>query len=235
MLTDEQIKSNLQEVERRIAAACERSGRDRSEVMLVAVSKNNPAESVMQAVKCGIDTFGENRVQELTGKAETIGIPLKWHLIGHLQTNKIKYIIDKVVMIHSVDSYRLAEAIDKESHKNNTVTDILIEVNMAAEESKFGVGPEECEALARQISELKNVRLCGLMTVAPYTEDPETNRPVFRKMRELSVDIASKNIDNISMNVLSMGMTGDYEVAIEEGATYVRVGTGIFGARDYSK
>ncbi|MBQ3912048.1 MAG: YggS family pyridoxal phosphate-dependent enzyme [Lachnospiraceae bacterium] len=226
---------NLSLIEERIAAACKRAGRDRDEVTLIAVSKMNPAEAVVAAHECGIDTFGENKVQELCGKIEVIGVPLKWHLIGHLQTNKVKYIVGKVAMIHSVDSLKLAEVIDKESEKAGVVTDILLEINIAGEESKYGIAHSETEALARSISSLKHVRICGLMTVAPETDEPENNRPYFRQMRELSVDIASKNIDNISMNVLSMGMTGDFEIAVEEGATHVRVGTGIFGARDYSK
>ncbi len=235
MLTKDEIGRNLSLIEERIAAACKRAGRDRNEVTLIAVSKMNPVEAVVAAHECGIDTFGENKVQELCGKIEAIGVPLRWHLIGHLQTNKVKYIAGKVVMIHSVDSLKLAEVIDKESEKAGVVTDILLEINIAGEESKYGIEPSETEALARSISPLKHVRICGLMTVAPETDEPENNRPYFRQMRELSVDIASKNIDNISMNVLSMGMTGDFEIAVEEGATHVRVGTGIFGARDYSK
>ncbi len=229
------IAENLESVENRIKAACARSGRDRSEVTLIAVSKLNPPEAVDEAFSCGQTVFGENRVQELCGKMEAVSHDVKWHLIGHLQSNKVKYIIGRVEMIHSVDSVKLAEVIDTESAKRDVITDILLEVNVAEEESKFGIRPEELESVVRDISHLANVRVRGLMTVAPYTEDPESNRPYFRQMREFSVDIASKNIDNITMNVLSMGMTGDFEVAIEEGATHVRVGTGIFGARDYSR
>ncbi len=235
MLTEKDIKNNIDDIESRIEDACRKAGRGRSDVTLIAVSKMNPPEAIIEAHNCGLDTFGENKVQELCDKLEVIKEPLKWHLIGHLQTNKVKYIVGKVEMIHSVDSIRLAETIDKESQKRGVITDILLEINVADEESKFGIRPEECETAAREIAKLKNVRIKGLMTVAPFTEDAETNRLYFRQMRELSVDIASKNIDNISMNVLSMGMTGDFEVAIEEGATHIRVGTGIFGARDYSK
>ena len=235
MLTKDDIRINLADIEERIARACANAGRDRNEVTLIAVSKMNPAEAVVAAHECGIDTFGENKVQELCDKMEVIDLPLNWHLIGHLQTNKVKYIIGKVKMIHSVDSFHLAEVIDRESEKRGVITDILLELNVADEESKFGIRPDDCEAAVREIAALKNVRIKGLMTVAPFTEDAETNRPYFRQMRELSVDIASKNIDNVSMNVLSMGMTGDFEVAVEEGATHVRVGTGIFRARDYSK
>ena len=235
MSVKDTIRNNLNDIEKRISAACSRAGRSRSEVTLIAVSKMNPPESIIAAYECGIDTFGENKVQELTDKIEVIDLPLKWHLIGHLQTNKVKYIAGKVEMIHSVDSFHLAQVIDRESEKRGIVTEILLEINIADEESKFGIRPDECEKIVREIAALKNVKIAGLMTVAPFTEDAETNRPYFKQMRELSVDIASKNIDNVSMNVLSMGMTGDFEVAVEEGATHVRVGTGIFGARDYSK
>lgn len=235
MLTGEQIAANLSEIEKRIEAACARSGRDRSEVQLIAVSKMNPAEAVILANDAGQTVFGENKVQELCGKLEVIDRPVKWHLIGHLQTNKVKYIIGRVEMIHSVDSARLAAEIEKESEKKNTVTDILIEINIADEDTKFGVKPEELEPLLREICTFRHIRIRGLMTVAPIAENAEDNRVYFRRMRDLLVDINSKNIDNISMNVLSMGMSQDFEIAIEEGAHYIRVGTGIFGARDYSK
>lgn len=234
MLTENDIRINLENIENRIKAACERAGRNRNEVELIAVSKNNPADCVRSAYNCGITTFGENRVQEMTGKMEVLEMPLNWHLIGHLQTNKVKYIIGKTKLIHSVDSVKLAKVISEESVKAGIVTDILLEVNVADEESKFGLKPEEVEAAAVEAAVLKGVHICGLMTVAPYTEDPEKSRPIFKQLKELSVDIGRKNIDNISMSVLSMGMTGDFEVAVEEGATHIRVGTGIFGARDYS-
>lgn len=235
MISKEQIGINLKYVESAINAACERSGRKRSDVTLIAVSKMNPPEAITAARECGINVFGENKVQELCDKIDILGSEPEWHLIGHLQTNKVKYIIGKVKMIHSVDSLKLADAIDSASAKAGVVTDILLEINIAGEESKFGLKPEQLYNTICEISRMNNVRICGLMTVAPYTDNPEENRIHFRKMKELSVDIASKNIDNVNMNVLSMGMTGDYEVAIEEGATHIRVGTGIFGARDYSK
>lgn len=233
MITLEQLKENLENIENRICNACKRAGRSRDEITLIAVSKMNPAEAVIAALDCGINIFGENKVQELCEKYEQIDKCAEWHLIGHLQRNKVKYIIGKTKLIHSVDSLRLAEEIDKESKKKNVVTDILIEVNAASEESKFGVPVCEAEELIREISLLSNVRICGLMTVAPYTENAEDNRIYFKEMKELSVDINSKNIDNVHMNVLSMGMTGDFETAIEEGATHVRIGTGIFGERTY--
>lgn len=229
------LSENLKEVEERIRLACERSGRSRNDVTLIAVSKTKPSEVLQEAYDLGVRTFGENKVQELTGKYDILPKDIQWHMIGHLQRNKVKYIIDKVHLIHSVDSLRLAEAIDKEAKKHQVTADILIEVNVAGEESKFGVAPEELENLITEISRYRHIRVRGLMTIAPFVENPEENRPIFARLRKLSVDIASKNIDNITMSVLSMGMTNDYEIAIEEGATMVRVGTGIFGARNYAQ
>lgn len=229
------IKENLEEVEARITRACERSGRERSEVTLISVSKTKPAEMLQEAYDAGSRDFGENKPQEIREKYPQLPTDIRWHMIGHLQRNKIKYIIDKVYMIHSVDSIRLAEAIDEEAKKHGIVMPVLIEVNVAEEESKFGVHLDEVESLIRQISELSNIQVQGLMTIAPFTENAEDNRIYFRKLRNLYVDIKDKNIDNVNMCNLSMGMTGDYEVAVEEGATMVRVGTGIFGARSYSQ
>jgi pyridoxal phosphate enzyme (YggS family) len=228
------IEENLHYVEERIKAACNKVGRSRDEVTLIAVSKTKPIDMLMEAFNVGIREFGENKVQELTGKYEVLPKEIHWHLIGHLQTNKVKYIIDKAALIHSVDSYRLAEQINKEAEKKNIVSNILIEVNIANEESKYGVTKDDILPLLLEISKLKNIRVNGLMTVAPFTDNGEDNRVHFRNLRQLNVDIKSKNIDNISMDVLSMGMTGDYGVAIEEGATMIRVGTGIFGVRNYN-
>ena len=227
------IKRNLAEVEKNICNACMRAGRERREVTLIAVSKTKPVEMLEACIENGITVFGENKVQELCGKYEVLPKDLHWHLIGHLQRNKVKYITDKAELIHSVDSLRLAEAISEDAVKKGIYVNILIEVNVAQEDSKFGVKTEETELLIRQIALLPNIFVKGLMTIAPYTEVSEENRPIFRTLKQLSVDIDRKNIDNVSMNILSMGMTGDYEVAIEEGATMVRVGTGIFGERDY--
>lgn len=228
------IKENLASVERSICAACERSGRDRREVRLIAVSKTKPVSMLAEAYEEGIREFGENKPQEIRDKYPGLPADIRWHMIGHLQRNKIKYIIDKACMIHSVDSLRLAEAIDAEAGKHGLIMPVLIEVNAAGEASKDGVAPEEAEELIRQISRLEHIRVNGLMTIAPFTENPESNREYFRILKNLSVDIGGKNIDNVNMCELSMGMTGDYEVAIEEGATMVRVGTGIFGERFYS-
>lgn len=228
------IKENLASVEEHICSACRRSQRECSEVRLIAVSKTKPVEMLQEAYDEGIRTFGENKPQEIRDKYPALPSDIKWHMIGHLQRNKIKYIIDKVCMIHSVDSLRLAEAIDAEAAKHDLVMPVLIEVNVAGEESKDGVAAADAEELIRQAALLPHIRVCGLMTIAPFTSDPEENRQYFRQLKKLSVDINAKNIDNVSMCELSMGMTGDYEVAIEEGATMVRVGTGIFGERNYN-
>ena len=228
------LRDNLKKVEENIQAACDRSGRNRDEVTLIAVSKTKPVEMHQEIYDENIRDFGENKVQELCDKIEKMPSDIKWHMIGHLQRNKVKYIVGKVALIHSVDSYRLAEEISIQAKKHNTTVPILVEVNIAHEESKFGISEEDAILLVKEISELENIRIMGLMTIAPYVENPEDNRMYFRKIKELSVDINSKNIDNVSMEIISMGMTGDYEVAIEEGATMVRVGTGIFGARNYN-
>ncbi len=229
------LKENLAAVEQKIQAACARAGRSRNEVTLIAVSKTKPVEMLAEVYDAGIRDFGENKPQELRDKHPQLPGDIRWHMIGHLQRNKIKYIIDKVCMIHSVDSVRLAQAIDEAAGKLGIVMPVLVEVNVAGEESKDGIRPEETEDFVREISVLPNIRVEGLMTIAPYTENPEENRPYFRKLSKLCVDIKEKNIDNVSMCSLSMGMTGDYEIAIEEGATMVRVGTGIFGERFYPR
>lgn len=187
-----------------------------------------------EAYETGCRDFGENKVQELVDKYEVLPKDIRWHMIGHLQRNKVKYIVDKVYLIHSVDSLRLAEEISKEAAKKNVDVNILVEVNVAGEETKFGTGCEEAKQLVRDIAQLPHVHIQGLMTIAPYVENSEENRIYFQQLKKLSVDISSENIDNVSMKVLSMGMTGDYAVAVSEGATYVRVGTGIFGERNYA-
>lgn len=229
------LKENLKAVEEEIEKACERAGRKREEVTLIAVSKTKPISMLQEIYDEGIRDFGENKVQELSMKYEELPKDIRWHMIGHLQRNKVKQVVDKACLIHSVDSYRLAEEINIQAKKKGIVAPILVEVNIAEEESKFGIHKEDAIQLVEEIAELENIRIEGLMTIAPFVEEPEENRQYFRNIRQLSVDIAEKNIDNVSMNVLSMGMTGDYTVAIEEGATMVRVGTGIFGARNYNK
>ncbi len=227
------ISENLRTVREAISASCHKAGRDSGDVTLIAVSKTKPVTMLREAYALGCRDFGENKVQELLDKYEELPKDIHWHMIGHLQRNKVKYIIDKVDLIHSVDSFRLAQEISKEALKKNLTVSVLIEVNAANEESKFGVRVEETENLVRQIASLPGILIKGLMTIAPYVDNPEENRQYFAKLRELSVDINSKNIDNVNMSVLSMGMTGDYTVAIEEGAALVRVGTGIFGERKY--
>lgn len=228
------IKENLAEVEARIQAACERSGRRREEVKLIAVSKTKPVSMIEEALEEGILDFGENKPQEIREKYGVLPKEIRWHMIGHLQRNKIKYIIDKASMIHSIDSERLAEAVEAEAARHNLVMPILVEVNIAREESKYGLMEEETLPFIEKVSCFPHLRIEGLMTIAPFVENPEENRKYFEKLRKLYVDIKSKNIDNVNMCNLSMGMTGDYEVAIEEGATMIRVGTGIFGARNYN-
>ena len=229
------IKQNIISVENNIKTALEASGRALNETTLIAVSKTKPVSMLEEAYSYGIRDFGENKVQELCDKYEKLPKDIRWHLIGHLQRNKVKYIVDKAYLIHSVDSLRLAEEIQKEAKKKEVDVDILIEVNVAMEDTKYGVSCEETEDLVRQIAVLPNVHIKGLMTIAPYTENAVDNVVYFDKLKQLSVDIAEKNIDNVYMNVLSMGMTGDYVEAVKAGSTYVRVGTGIFGERDYSK
>ena len=227
------ISENITQIQTNIKTACQKCKRSFTDVTLISVSKTKPVSMLMEAYNAGSRDFGENKVQELIEKYDIMPKDIRWHMIGHLQRNKVKYIVDKVFLIHSVDSLKLAEEISKEAQKKNVCVSILIEVNIAGEDSKFGIKPEEAEQLVRSISVLPAVQIKGLMTIAPYTENPEENRIYFQKLRQLAVDIKNENIDNISMNVLSMGMTGDYEVAIEEGATYARVGTGIFGERQY--
>lgn len=225
------IKENIKAVEGQITAACEQSGRERNDVTLIAVSKTKPVEMLQEAYDCGCRDFGENKVQELVDKYEQLPKDIRWHMIGHLQRNKVKYIVDKVYMIHSVDSLRLAEEISKEAVKKNVEVQILIEVNVAKEDTKFGTTCEDVLPLVREIAKLPNILIKGLMTIAPYVEDEEENRCYFQKLKKISVDIMAQNVDNVYMETLSMGMTGDYRTAVSEGATYVRVGTGIFGVR----
>ncbi len=229
------LKENLANVEKNIEQACKNAGRSRDEVTLIAVSKTKPVEMLQEIYDENIRDFGENKVQELCSKMEQLPSDIRWHMIGHLQRNKVKYIVGKVELIHSVDTYRLAEEINIQAKKQNVIVPILVEVNIAHEESKFGISAEDAILLVEEISKLENIRIKGLMTIAPYFENPEDNRLYFRKIKQLSVDITNKNIDNVFMEILSMGMTGDYMVAIEEGATMVRVGTGIFGERNYKQ
>lgn len=228
------VKENYNYVKQQVEETAKACGRDPKEITLIAVSKTKPLENIEELIEIGVEDFGENKVQELCDKYEHVSQPVRFHLIGHLQTNKVKYIVDKACLIHSVDSLKLAQTIQKEAAKKQVIAQILIEVNVAEEDSKFGLHAEDVIPFIQEISTMPNLHVNGLMTIAPFVDDPEDNRKYFRTLKQLSLDITSKNIDNIDMNVLSMGMTNDYKVAIEEGATMVRVGTAIFGARNYN-
>lgn len=228
------IAENLCEVEKRIAAAAKKSGRKREDITLVAVTKTHPTEMMNEAIDLGVTDIGENKPQEVRDKYEFVK-PVKWHLIGHLQTNKVKYIIDKVSLIHSVDSIKLMDEIERQAQKHHIIMDILIQVNISGEESKSGIRPEELNLLLSHAGKLNHVKVKGLMTIAPKTDNPEENILHFDNMRQLFVDTSKNICDNVSMQYLSMGMSGDYETAIECGANMVRIGSAVFGARDYSK
>ena len=228
------LKQNYDEVRLQIDEACKKVGRNPSEVTLICVSKTKPNEMIQELYDEGIRDFGENKVQELSGKMDALPDDIKWHQIGHLQRNKVKYILGKTELIHSVDSFRLAEEINIQAKRKGIVVPILIELNIGGEESKFGLEKDDVISFVKQVSELDGLKIMGLMTVAPFVDDPEDNRSLFKSIKELSNEIASLNIKNVSMEVLSMGMTNDYMVAVEEGSTMVRVGTGIFGERNYN-
>lgn len=227
------ITENLEQVRKNIDEACRIAGRDPKEVTLIAVSKTKPVSMLKEAYDAGARCFGENKVQEIMDKHPQLPDDIKWHMIGHLQRNKVKYIVDKVSLIHSVDSLRLAQTIEQEAAKRQVCVPILLEVNVAQEESKFGLKMDEVLPLIEAVADFPHIKVQGLMTIAPYVENAEDNRDFFRQLKKLSVDIEAKNINNVSMSVLSMGMTGDYQVAVQEGATMVRVGMGIFGERNY--
>ena len=228
------LKENYDNVLKKVQESCDRTGRSYDEVTLIAVSKTKPVAMLQEIYNCGCRDFGENKVQEIMDKYPQLPSDIRWHMIGHLQTNKVKYIVDKVYMIHSVDSIKLAKEISKEALKKNVTVKVLLEVNVAKEETKYGLSTEEVLNFYNEVIDLPGLKVCGLMTIAPYVENPEENRQYFVDLKQLMVDIQSEKTDNISVGELSMGMTGDYEVAIEEGATFVRVGTGIFGERNYN-
>lgn len=226
------IKEHLNEVRERVIKACAKAGRDPQDVTLIAVSKTKPVSMLEEAYAAGARDFGENKVQEILAKKPELPEDIRWHMIGHLQRNKVSQVIGRAVLIHSVDSLRLAQQIEAEAARQGLDgVDILLEVNVAREESKYGFMLEEVENAIMTIKDFPHVHIKGLMTIAPFVDNPEENREIFKKLYEFAVDIGRKNIDNVTMGVLSMGMTGDYEVAVEEGATMIRVGTGIFGVR----
>ncbi len=229
------LERNLNEVKETIKSTTEKIGKKEDEITLIAVSKTKPISMLKEIYELGIRDFGENKVQEILEKYPNLPLDIRWHMIGHLQRNKVKYIIDKVSLIHSVDSLRLAEEISKEAMKHDLVMPILIQVNIAEEETKFGLSFENVIEEIKKISILPNLQIKGLMTIAPFVENGEENRKYFKLIKQLSVDIMKENIDNVCMDIISMGMTGDYRTAIEEGSTMVRVGTAIFGERNYAK
>lgn len=229
------IEKNIRKIEETIKKAAESCGRDPDDILLCAVTKTRTAEEINSAIKAGITDIGENKVQEIMDKFDAVD-DVRWHLIGHLQTNKVKYIIDKVCMIHSVDSYHLAEEIDKRAKQHGITMDILIQVNSANEESKFGVSTGDAEPLIEKIlADLENVRVRGLMCIAPFAEDPEDIAVYFAEVKGLYDKIGKISHKRLDFKYLSMGMSHDYEVAIREGSNLVRVGTAIFGERDYGR
>lgn len=227
------VQEQYLHIKQTIEEACKRAGRDPESVRLIAVSKTKPIPMLEEAYQAGARDFGENKVQEILAKEPALPGDIRWHMIGHLQRNKVSQVISRATLIHSVDSLRLAKQIEADAAKADLHVDILLEVNVAREESKYGFFLEEVETAIREISQYPHVHIKGLMTIAPFVENPEDNREIFKKLYQFAVDMKQKNIDNVSMNELSMGMTGDYQVAVEEGATLVRVGTGIFGERHY--
>ena len=223
------VKDNLETINKKIKEAALKVNRDPQEIKLVAVTKTATLEQIKEAINEGVKIIGENKVQEAKGKYQALTTEVKWHLIGHLQTNKVKYAVEIFDLIHSVDSIKLAKEIDKRSVQFKKIIDVLIEVNISGEETKYGYNPEKVEAFLKEISEFSGIRVRGLMTIAPISKNKEEVRPYFRRLRELSERIRDKNIRNIKMDYLSMGMTDDFEIAIEEGANMVRIGRGIFG------
>jgi pyridoxal phosphate enzyme (YggS family) len=225
----ETTKNNLEIINEKIKKAALKADRNPEEIKLVAVTKTATIEQIEEAIKTGVKIIGENKVQEAKEKYQIITADIEWHLVGHLQTNKVKYAVEIFDCIHSVDSIKLAEEIDKRSLQFGKTTNVLVEVNVSGEETKCGIKPEEVEPFLKEISKFSRIRVRGLMTIAPIVEDKEEVRPYFRKLRELSKEIKSKNIKNVRMDYLSMGMSEDFEIAIEEGANMVRIGRGIFG------
>lgn len=227
------ISDNLCYVQQQIISATNKVKRDFQAIKLVAVSKTISVETMNKAVQTGVKVFGENKVQELVDKIPQFPSDVEWHMIGHLQTNKVKYIIDKVHLIHSLDRISLAQEISKRSIETGRNIDVLVEVNIGGESTKHGLQAMETKDFIEEISGYSNIKIKGLMTVAPFVKDPEEVRPVFRQLRLLAQDIKNSNIQGVSMDILSMGMSNDFPVAIEEGATIIRVGSKIFGERVY--
>lgn len=229
------IKDNVNNILERVELAAKKVNKTLDDITVIAVSKTVDADKALEAVNSGLVNLGENRVQEFNNKFEKINNNnINWHIIGHLQKNKVKYIIGKVKLIHSLESVSLAEEINKRSIQNNIMTEVLVEMNIGQEESKFGLKEEELTNFLNSIKHLSNIKIVGLMTVAPYDEDKENVRWVFRKMKELYNVVSNSSYENVKMKYLSMGMTNDFDIAIEEGANIVRIGTAIFGKRNYN-
>lgn len=225
------IKENLKYIEDEIKKVCEKENIDKNACTLIAVSKTKPIELIKEAYDYGIRDFGENKVQEILEKYEQLPKDIRWHMIGHLQTNKVKMVLDKVEYIHSIDSIKLASVIDKEAKKKGIVVKGFLELNIVGEETKFGFSVDELNSIVEELAVFGNLRIIGLMIVAPFVDIAEKNREIFKKMKKIAVDINAKKIHNVEISELSMGMSGDYLVAIEEGSTFVRVGSSIFGER----
>ena len=230
------IRENIDDIMKRVENTCKKIGRAPKDITVIAVSKTVDSERAKEAVEAGINNLGENRVQELIKKYDELkDIDIKWHMIGHLQKNKVKYILDKTVLIHSVESLSLAEEINKRAGKNNLIANVLIELNIGEEESKFGINEENVYDFIVSMEQFENIRVLGLMTVAPFCENPEDVRWVFKTMKNIYDKISTMNLKNTEMKYLSMGMTNDFEIAIEEGSNIIRIGTAIFGARKYKE
>lgn len=230
------IRENIDDIVKRIENTCKKVGRNPNDITVIAVSKTVESERAREAFEAGINNLGENRVQELVKKYDELkDLDIKWHMIGHLQKNKVKYIIDKTVLIHSVESLSLAEEINKRAEKNNLIANVLVELNIGEEDSKFGIKEESVYDFILSLEKFENLRVVGLMTVAPFCENPEDVRWVFKKMKYIYDKISTMNLRNTEMKYLSMGMTNDFEIAIEEGSNIIRIGTAIFGARKYKE
>ncbi len=229
----EMIRENLEKIKRNIEKACEGCGRKSDDIFFIAVTKTHPPEMINEAIDCGVTDIGENKVQEILEKYDKVNKDVRWHLIGHLQTNKVKYIIDKVCMIHSVDSVKLMDEIERQAEKHDTSMDILIQVNISGEKTKSGIAPDELDILLEHAAELKHVKVRGLMTIGGKYYDEVTNRLFFNNIYDIFIDKRAKKYDNVSMDYLSMGMSGDYELAISCGSNMVRIGSALFGKRFY--
>ncbi len=228
------IRQNIIDIKQEIAEICERANRNPDDILLLGVTKTVEPQRINEAIAEGITDIGENRVQEILNKYESVD-PVHWHLIGHLQTNKVKYIVDKVKMIHSLDSIRLAEEINKRAKQHQVLMDVLVQINVAKEDTKFGLYVDELDDFIKKVQEFENINIKGLMTIAPFEENPEKVRPYFRTLKSIFERIKAKKLERVDMQYLSMGMSNDFKIAIEEGANIIRIGTAIFGKRNYNK